>query len=52
MAMDATGIKKNVNLYARILERLSLLCDDDVNLVLSFLDKLEDMNFPSASETV
>jgi tRNA/rRNA methyltransferase len=52
MAMDATGIKKNVNLYARILERLSLLCDDDVNLVLSFLDKLENMNFPSASETV
>ena len=39
-ALEGIRFRKNSNIYSRIFERLSLLGDDDVNLVLSFLDKL------------
>jgi tRNA/rRNA methyltransferase len=35
-----TGLSKNQNLKTRILERAALLCDDDLNLMLSVLKKL------------
>ncbi len=38
--MKEINFKKDSNIYPRIFERLALLADDDVNLVLSFLDKL------------
>lgn len=38
--MKEVNFKKDSNIYPRIFERLALLGDDDVNLVLSFLDKL------------
>ena len=39
-AMEEIRFRKDSNIYPRIFERLALLSDDDVNLVLSFLDKL------------
>jgi len=39
--MKEINFRKDSNIYPRIFERLALLSDDDVNLVLSFLDKLE-----------
>ncbi len=38
--LDEIRFRKDSNIYSRIFERLALLGDDDVNLVLSFLDKL------------
>jgi len=40
-SMDEIHFRKDSNIYPRIFERLALLSDDDVNLVLSFLDKLQ-----------
>ena len=39
--MEEIRFRKDSNIYPRIFERLALLSDDDVNLVLSFLDKLQ-----------
>ncbi len=39
--LETTGISKNVNLYHRILERAALLSGDDINLLLSILQRLE-----------
>ncbi|MBC8315402.1 MAG: tRNA/rRNA methyltransferase [Bacteroidales bacterium] len=39
-SMDEIRFRKDSNIYPRIFERLALLSDDDINLVLSFLDKL------------
>jgi len=40
-AFKEIRFRKDSNIYPRIFERLALLSDDDVNLVLSFLDKLQ-----------
>ena len=40
-SMEIIRFRKDSNIYRRVFERLSLLGDDDVNLVLSFLDKLQ-----------
>ncbi|MFH1161404.1 MAG: tRNA/rRNA methyltransferase [bacterium] len=39
--LDKIDFRKDSTIYPRIFERLALLSDDDVNLVLSFLDKLQ-----------
>ena len=39
-ALEGIRFRKDSNIYSRIFERLALLGDDDVNLMLSFLDKL------------
>lgn len=40
--LEKLGIANNPNLYYRILERLSSVDKDDMNLFLSFINKLED----------
>jgi len=40
--LEEFSFRKDSNIYSRIFERLALLADDDVNLVLSFLDKLQN----------
>lgn len=40
--LEEISFRKDSNIYPRIFERLALLADDDVNLVLSFLDKLRN----------
>jgi tRNA/rRNA methyltransferase len=37
--LEEISFRKDSNVYARIFERLAMLPDDDVNLVLSYLDK-------------
>jgi tRNA/rRNA methyltransferase len=37
-----TGVVNNPNLYQRILERLSVINKDDMNLLLSFLNRLDE----------
>ncbi len=40
--LQKTGIENNPNLYHRMLERLSVINKDDMNLFLSFFNKLEE----------
>lgn len=40
--LENTGIEKNPNIYSRVFERLSLLGDNDVNLVMSVLAAMNE----------